>query len=210
MAHEGSLERAGLGVVRSGDGVSTRRPQYPAVELHGDDGALVALVLPRAVAELCDPALGAAVGRARVHEPVDHLQADHRVRVPVHRLETEAAVDVPGLDGCVGAGGEEDLAGGVCGHGGDGTGVATELFDASAGLEAPGTGRHVGAARDEHVPGIDVGAVVIVVAKVFGGDEDERINAFAVALECPDTRSLLIALSQLRHVKEPGFGRLIE
>ena len=56
------------------------------VELHGDDGALVALVLPRAVAELSDPALGRPVRGPAVHEPVYHQDADHSVRVPVHRL----------------------------------------------------------------------------------------------------------------------------
>ena len=57
-----------------------------SMKLHGDDGALVALVLPRAVAELSDPALGRPVRGPAVHEPVYHQDADHRVRVPVHRL----------------------------------------------------------------------------------------------------------------------------
>ena len=67
------------------------------VELHGDDGPLVALVLPRAVPELGDPALGAAVRRAGVHQTVHHQDTDHGVCVPVHRL-----------DGGDGGGGDED------------------------------------------------------------------------------------------------------
>ena len=47
----------------------------------------MALVLASAVPELRDPALGRAVSAARVHEPIDHQQRDHRVGVPVHRLE---------------------------------------------------------------------------------------------------------------------------
>ena len=62
------------------------------VELHGDDGALVALVLPRAVAELSDPALGRPVRGPAVHQPVYHQDADHRVRVPVHRLVRGRAI----------------------------------------------------------------------------------------------------------------------
>ena len=46
----------------------------------------MALVLSGVVPELGDPTFGRAVGRARVHEPVDHQQADDRVRVPVHAL----------------------------------------------------------------------------------------------------------------------------
>ena len=60
---------------------------YSGLELHVDDGAPVTLVLARAVPELRDPALGRAVRAAGVHQPVDHQQRDHRVGVPVHRLE---------------------------------------------------------------------------------------------------------------------------
>ena len=56
------------------------------MELHGDDGALVALVLPSAVPKLSHPALGRPVGRAAVHQPVDHQDTDHSICVPVHRL----------------------------------------------------------------------------------------------------------------------------
>ena len=57
-----------------------------SMELHGDDGALVALVLPSAVPKLSHPALGRPVGRAAVHQPVDHQDTDHSICVPVHRL----------------------------------------------------------------------------------------------------------------------------
>ena len=71
------------------------------MELHGDDGALVALVLPRTVTELGDPALGAAVSRAGVHQTVHHQDTDHGVCVPVHRLD----------DGGDGDGDDDDAAG---------------------------------------------------------------------------------------------------
>ena len=57
-----------------------------SMELHGDDRALVALVLPGAVPKLGHPALGRPVCRAAVHQPVHHQDADHRICVPVHRL----------------------------------------------------------------------------------------------------------------------------
>ena len=57
-----------------------------SVEFHGNDGALVALVLPGAVPKLGHPALGRAVCRAAVHQTVHHQDADHRICVPVHRL----------------------------------------------------------------------------------------------------------------------------
>ena len=50
------------------------------------------LVLPRAVPELGDPALGRAVRAAGVHQPVDHQQRDHGVGVPVHRLEETTTI----------------------------------------------------------------------------------------------------------------------
>ena len=56
------------------------------LELHADDAALVSLVLPGVVPKLRDPALGRPVRRARVHQPIDQQQADHRVRVSVHHL----------------------------------------------------------------------------------------------------------------------------
>ena len=57
-----------------------------SVELHGDDRALVALVLPGAVPKLSHPALGRPVCRPAVHQTVHHQDADHRIRVPVHCL----------------------------------------------------------------------------------------------------------------------------
>ena len=57
-----------------------------SVELHGDDRALVALVLPGAVPKLSHPALGRPVCRPAVHQTVHHQDADHRIRVAVHRL----------------------------------------------------------------------------------------------------------------------------
>ena len=82
-------ETIGLGIVKQGvqeQQAVCKQLTDAGVELHGDDGALVALVLPRAVAELSDPALGRPVRGPAVHEPVYHQDADHRVRVPVHRL----------------------------------------------------------------------------------------------------------------------------
>ena len=57
-----------------------------SMELHGDDRALVALVLPGAVPKLSHPALGRPVCRPAVHQTVHHQDADHRIRVPVHCL----------------------------------------------------------------------------------------------------------------------------
>ena len=57
-----------------------------SVEFHGNDRALVALVLPGAVPKLGHPAFGRAVCRATVHQAVHHQDADHRICVPVHCL----------------------------------------------------------------------------------------------------------------------------
>ena len=56
------------------------------MELHLYDGPLVSLVHPGAVPELGDPALGHAVARAGVHQPVDHQERDDSVGVAVHAL----------------------------------------------------------------------------------------------------------------------------
>lgn len=60
---------------------------YSPVEFHANDGVLVPLVVPGAVAELYNPALCRRVGRARVHEPVGHQHADDGVSVAFHRLQ---------------------------------------------------------------------------------------------------------------------------
>ena len=57
-----------------------------SVEFHGNDRALVALVLPSAVPKLGDPTLGRTVCRAAVHQTIHHQDADHRICVAVHRL----------------------------------------------------------------------------------------------------------------------------
>jgi len=88
----------------------------------------VALVLPGAVPELSDPALGGAVRGAAVHESVHHQDADHGVGVPVHRLETLPTLDVPGSNRGVGPSSEENASGAVRGHGGDGARVPSELL----------------------------------------------------------------------------------
>lgn len=58
----------------------------PLVELHANDGVPVPLVVPGAVPELGDPALGHAVGSPGVHQAVGHHQADDGAVVALHRL----------------------------------------------------------------------------------------------------------------------------
>ena len=58
-----------------------------SIELQAHNSVFVSPVVPGAVSEFCDPALGHAVCRARVHEPVGHQHADDWVAVTVHRLQ---------------------------------------------------------------------------------------------------------------------------
>ena len=57
------------------------------VEFHANDRVFMPLVLPGAVAELRDVALGHGVGRARVHQPVGHQDTDYGIRVAFECLQ---------------------------------------------------------------------------------------------------------------------------
>ena len=52
--------------------------------------------------------------------------------------------------------------------------------------------------------------LVFVSEVVWCWYEDHRVNPLAVPFEGPHTRSLLVTLAQLRHIKEPGLCSLVK